>query len=142
MAIDWRSVAAAVAFGIAATAVFGVVPAVHATRLEVRRGLGAGGTRGVAGGAAHWGRRVLVVAQVALAVVLLVGAGLLLRTFTHLQQLEPGFDGSNVVAASVSLQDARYRTAVEVTQLVDTTLSNATPRSARCLRRRLAGASL
>jgi predicted permease len=66
---------------------------------------------------------VLVVAQVALAVVLLVGAGLLVRTFTYLQRLNPGFDGTNVVAASVSLQDARYSTATRVTQLVDRTLS-------------------
>jgi predicted permease len=123
--IDWRSVAAAAAFGVVATALFGVVPAVHATRSDVQRGLAASGTRGIAGSAAHWGRRALVIAQVALAVVLLVGAGLLLRTFTHLQRLEPGFDGTNVVTASVSLQDARYRTAAQVTQLVDGTLSHA-----------------
>jgi predicted permease len=124
VAIDWRSIAAAGAFGIIATAFFGIVPAIHATRMDVQRGLSTGGTRGIAGSAAHWGGRVLVVAQVALAVVLLVGAGLLLRTFTHLQRLEPGFDGNNVVAANVSLQDARYRTTTQVTQLVEATLSN------------------
>ena len=121
--IDWRSVLAAVGFGVIAIALFAVVPSIHATRLDVQRGLAAGGTRGVAGGTAHWGRRFLVIAQVALAVVLLVGAGLLLRTFTYLQRLEPGFDGTNVVSASVSLQDARYRTASQVSQLVDAALS-------------------
>lgn len=123
VAIDWRSIGAAAVFGLTSTAVFGVAPAVHATRTDVQRGLAAGGARSVAGGATHWGRRVLVIAQVALASVLLVGAGLLLRTFTHLQGLNPGFDGNNVVAASVSLQDARYRTGTQVTQLVDQTLA-------------------
>ena len=122
--VDWRSVMATVGLGIIATALFAVIPAVHTTRLDVQRGLAAGGARGVAGNAAHWGRRGLVIAQVALAVVLLVGAGLLLRTFTYLQRLEPGFDATNVVSASVSLQDARYRTASQVTQLVDATLSH------------------
>ena len=123
VAIDWRSVAAAAVFGLASTAIFGVAPAVHATRTDVQRGLAAGGARGVAGGATHWGRRVLVISQIALASVLLVGAGLLLRTFTHLQGLNPGFDGNNVVAASVSLQDARYRTGTQVMALVDQTLT-------------------
>jgi predicted permease len=123
VAIDWRSIVAAGASGVIATSVFGVAPAIHATRTDVQRGLAAGGARSVAAGAAHWGRRVLVVAQIALAVVLLVGAGLLLRTLTHLQRLDPGFDSNDVVAASVSLQDARYRTATQVTQLVDATLS-------------------
>jgi predicted permease len=65
----------------------------------------------------------LIVTQVALGVVLLVGAGLLVRTFIHLRHLDPGFDGADVVTASVSLQDQRYRTAAKITQLVDDTLS-------------------
>ena len=71
-------------------------------------------------------RRLLIVAQVSLGVVLLVGAGLLIRTFVHLRQLDPGFDPSGVITASVSLQDARYRTADRVTQLVDQTLARVT----------------
>ena len=62
-------------------------------------------------------KRILVVTQVALAVVLLVGSGLLLRTFAHLRGLHPGFDPANVVTASVSLEDARYATANSVAQL-------------------------
>jgi predicted permease len=61
----------------------------------------------------------MVVTQVALGVVLLVGAGLLVRTFTHLRGLHPGFEGRGVYAASVSLQDARYQTAPQVMRLAD-----------------------
>lgn len=121
--LDARSIGAAALFGIVAVVLFGIAPAVRATRTDMQRGLASGGARTVAGAAAHWGRRVLVVSQVALAMVLLVGAGLLVRTFAHLRGLDPGFDGTNVVAATASLQDARYGTNAQVTRLVDTTLA-------------------
>jgi predicted permease len=71
-------------------------------------------------------RRLVVVTQLALGVVLLVGAGLLLRSFAHLRALEPGFDGNGVYAASVSLQDARYQTASQVNRLATGTLDRLT----------------
>ena len=49
--------------------------------------------------------------------MLLVGAGLLIRTLLHLQHLNPGFDGTNVLTASASLQDARYRESACVNRL-------------------------
>ena len=105
-----------------AAALFGIFPAVHATRGGARRSLAPTTSRAVAGAAHHWPRRLMVVAQVALGVVLLVGAGLLVRTFVHLRGLEPGFDGRQVTSATISLQDARYRSAAPVAQLVTTTL--------------------
>ena len=62
-------------------------------------------------------------AQVALGVVLLVGAGLLLRTFTHLRNLDPGFDTVSLVTAAVSLEDARYRTSDRVEYLFEQSLA-------------------
>jgi predicted permease len=119
VALDGRAIAASALFALAATAIFGGVPALFSTRLSSAL---TPGTRTVAGSASHLPRRALIVAQVALGVVLLVGAGLLLRTFTHLRGLDPGFAGNGVVAASVSLQDARYSTAPQVRRLVDGTL--------------------
>jgi len=55
--------------------------------------------------------------------VLLVGAGLLIRTFAHLQGLNPGFDARNVITASLSLQDARYATNEHVNRLFDKSLA-------------------
>jgi predicted permease len=60
---------------------------------------------------------MLVVAEVAIGVVLLVGAGLLVRSFVYLSGLNPGFDPANVATATVSLQDARYRDAARVQRL-------------------------
>ena len=107
---------------LVASVLFGVFPALHATGGRAQRGLSPAGGRTVAGAANHWPRRVLVVAQVALGVVLLVGAGLLVRTFTHLRGLEPGFAPQHVTSATISLQDARYRSAAQVSSLVTNTL--------------------
>jgi predicted permease len=122
VALDGRAVAAAGLLALSASSVFGIAPAFHATRIDVHAALVEGGTRSVARGGRSWARRLLIVTQVALGVVLLVGAGLLVRTFLHLRHLDPGFDASGVVTASVSLQDARYRTAERVRRLADETL--------------------
>ncbi len=120
--LDVRAVAVAGVLALAASAAFGVAPALQATRLNVQTALVEAGARTIAGGSRRWPRRILVVAQVALGVVLLVGAGLLVRTFAHLRHLAPGFDASGVVTASVSLDDARYRSPARVSQMFEGTL--------------------
>jgi predicted permease len=115
--MDARAVGAAGILALLATALFGLLPAFQCTRLSVQQGLSSASARTVAGAASHLSRRLVVVTQIALGVVLLVGAGLLLRTFAHLRDLDPGFDGTGVYTASVSLQDARYATAARVNQL-------------------------
>jgi putative ABC transport system permease protein len=87
---------------------FGVVPALHASRTNLRSNLSesAGTTsspyaRHVLGG--------LVVIEVALALVLLVGAGLMTRSFTKLLQVDPGFESANIVGAQVLLPITKYR---------------------------------
>jgi predicted permease len=116
VAINGRSAIVAMGLALLASMVFGVAPALNATRMDIRAGLLAG-TRTVAGGSSRWTRRIVVVAQVALGVVLLVAAGLLVRTFAHLQSLDPGFDTRNLVTAAVSLEDDRYRDAEKVQRL-------------------------
>jgi hypothetical protein len=96
---------------------FGLVPAIQASRLDMQAALSEGGTRAVAGGAKGWPRKLLVMAEVALGVVLLVGAGLLIRTFMYLQSQPAGFDVSNVITVSASLEDARYEKHEAVEQL-------------------------
>lgn len=122
VSFDWRAAGVAFAISLVSALIFGVIPALLASRVDVHAGLREGGTRTVAAGAGGWTRRVLVVAEVALGLVLLVGAGLLTRTFVALNALEPGFDLTNVVAGSASLEDKRYASADRVVQLFDRTL--------------------
>lgn len=101
---------------------FGLVPAWQSTRLNVQSALVEGRSRSIAGSARHWTRRGLIVSQVALGVVLLVSAGLLMRTFVNLQSLEPGFNPAGLTTTAISLLDARYPTPVEVNVLFDQSL--------------------
>jgi putative ABC transport system permease protein len=79
----------------------GLVPAAYATRGDLRAGLQEGSRRAVRGN--HVTRRALVVAEVALALVLLVGAGLLLRSIDRLFSISPGFDSSHLITMQVQV---------------------------------------
>ncbi len=92
----------------AATAVlFGLVPALRAARVDPQEHLKAGARSGT-GGDRRRARNLLIMAEVALSVVLLVGAGLLIRSFLALQQVNPGFDASDVLTFELSMPSARY----------------------------------
>lgn len=120
--LDARVVAVAFGLAVVTSIVFGLVPAIQTSRIDVQHALADSGSRHIAGGARHWPRRALVVTEVALGVVLLVTAGLLLRTFLGLSRLDPGFDPSGLVTVSASLQDKRYQTAADVNRLFHETL--------------------
>jgi putative ABC transport system permease protein len=105
-----------VALGFTAVAVivtgflFGIAPALRGSSFALHSTLSTGGRGGIGGGRGERLRGVLVVAQVALALVLLVGSGLLVRTFARLQQVDLGFDPRNVLTAQVVLPGAKYTT--------------------------------
>ena len=122
IALSGRALGATILIALTTSLVFGLVPALQASRLDIQAALAETGTRAVAGTANRWPRRLLVIAEVSLGVVLLVSAGLLVRTFVHLRDLNPGFDERGLIAASVSLQDARYHDAAAVEQLFEETL--------------------
>ena len=87
---------------------FGAFPAVHAARANVS-GMLKDGMRGSSGGvASRRARNTLVMTEMALAVVLLVGAGLLIRSFSKLISVDPGFKAERVVTFSVVLPDTKY----------------------------------
>jgi len=122
VALDGRVLLISACASILTGLIFGLVPALQTSRVDIRTALLDGGSRGIAGGGRNWIRRCLVVTEVALGLVLLVVAGLLVRTFLYLHGLNPGFDGSNVLTAGISLQDARYKTAQRVNRFFDDTL--------------------
>jgi predicted permease len=121
--LDSRVLAITLLVALATSVLFGLVPALHASRVDVQAALAESGTRAVAGGRGRWPRRALVVGEVAMGVVLLVSAGLLVRTFVHLRGLNPGFDPSSVTTATISLQDKRYEDPEKVNRLFADTLA-------------------
>jgi putative ABC transport system permease protein len=88
--------------------VFGLVPAVAVLRGNASALLKDDSTRGSASRRTGATRTMLVVAETALAVMLLAGAGLLIKSFAMLQQVDPGFSTENVLTARVTLNNARY----------------------------------
>jgi len=102
--IDYRVLFAAIAAAAVTGVFFGVVPALQSARPDLVGALKEGGRSATAGGRAQRLRSLLVVAEVALAVVLLVGAGLFTGSFVKLLRVEPGFDYRNVIALNIGLR--------------------------------------
>ncbi|MFL6333872.1 MAG: ABC transporter permease [Pyrinomonadaceae bacterium] len=88
--------------------VFGLVPALQASRADLHETLKEAGRTAGAGPLRQRFRRMLVVAQVALAVVLVVGAALLIKSFWRLRQVDPGFKPEHVAVLSLSLPQTKY----------------------------------
>ena len=117
--LDGRAVTAAFGLSMLTSVLFGLVPAIQASAFDINTALSDAGSRSNSGRSRPNVRRALVVSEVALGVVLLVVAGLLIRTFVGLRSLDPGFDPSHLTTARVSLQDARYKQGVRINQLFE-----------------------
>ena len=115
--VDWPVVMFALVAGLASSLLFGFVPAIRAARQDLQSTLREGG-RGM-GTARDRVRSVLIVTEVALALTLLVGAGLLLRSAYHLQQVKLGFDPAGVLAAHLALPADAYRSPEQVTRALE-----------------------
>ena len=98
---------------------FGLVPAIQASRIDPKRGLHEGGRSATGSGRSSRLRNVLVVSEVSLACVLLVGAGLMLRSLLNLLHLDPGFQHQHVLTANVSLPSANYKRSADVARFYD-----------------------
>jgi putative ABC transport system permease protein len=88
--------------------IFGLAPAFEATRLNLHESLKEGGKNIGGGMRSHWLRNFLVILEIALALVLLVCAGLLIRSFVRLQGVDPGFNAQNVLTMRVNLPGRKY----------------------------------
>jgi len=110
---DWRVLTFTAAIALATGIVFGLVPSIWGPRVDLTDALKEG-SRGATGSGGRL-RKSLVVAEVALSVVLLVGAGLMLRSFSRLRSLNPGFQTDHALTLRVSLPipDGRISTADE-----------------------------
>lgn len=106
--LDWRVLLFTEALAVAVTLIAGLIPALHATNLNVNDALKEGGRGGTGGARSQRLRGALVVAEVALAVVALAGAGLFMKSFQLAKTIHPGFDPRNVAIAEVDLSSAGY----------------------------------
>ena len=94
--------------------VFGLMPAIHAAKTDANKALKSGGKGSIDSG--NRLRRVLVVAEVALSLMLFIGAGLLIKSFWILTRVNPGFQSNNLLTLHVSLPEQKYS---ENTQVID-----------------------
>jgi len=108
--LDWRVVAFTFVVSLLTGAIFGLVPALHSSNTQLTETLKEGGRGSVEGARRNRARGVLVVAELAIAVVLLVGSGLLIQSLWRLRQVSPGFTPQNVLTFSVALPEVRYPT--------------------------------
>jgi predicted permease len=104
--VDWQVLAFALAVTIATGVAFGLAPALPASRPDLNRALNELGRGGISGRSRT--RELLIVSEMAVALVLLVGAGLLLNSFVRLASVSPGFDPSGVLTFQLALPDGRY----------------------------------
>jgi predicted permease len=117
--LDWQTAGAMIALAAAVGVVTGLIPLVQLSRTnlnDVMRDAGRSGTAGVAAGRL---RRLLATAQVALAFMLLIGAGLLLASFRAVLAIDPGFEPAGVLTASLSLPATTYRDTAALAQVTD-----------------------
>ncbi len=105
--IDWRVLAFTLGVSVLTGILFGLVPALQAGEVDVHETLKEAG-RGTS--ARHWLRSSLVVVEVATTMVLLIGAGLMIRSFYRLQNVNPGFSYENLTSFTVALPGRKYTT--------------------------------
>ncbi len=107
---------------VASTFIFGLVPALQVSRASVSESLQQGG-KGSAGLQTSRLRALLIIAQVALSLLLLTGAGLLIKSFFNLRSTDPGFDPERVMTSALSLPRAKYTQASQQVRAVDDVLA-------------------
>lgn len=106
--LDWRVFAFALGTGVLSSVVFGLVPALQASKPQLVDSLKEGGRSGAAGAKGQRVRNGLVVAEVALALILLIGAGLMLRSFMAIQNSDLGIDPKKTLTFRVGLPPVQY----------------------------------
>jgi putative ABC transport system permease protein len=122
VSVDWRILLFTLAIAILTGILFGLIPAVHASRTDLSASLKESSGRSGSGFRQNKARTLLVVSEIALAVILLVGAALLIRTTVALADVSPGFDPTHVLTMRMSLTGPQYVKSSAVDLLVRETV--------------------
>ena len=118
VALDWRVVLFTVGVSLLTGVIFGLIPALQSSKTDLTTTLKESAGRSGTGFRQNKVRSVLVVIEVALALVLLIGSALLIRTAAALGRVDPGFDTHNVLTLKMSLKGAQYEKAEAVEQVI------------------------
>jgi putative ABC transport system permease protein len=119
--LDWRVLAFTLGVSVLTGILFGLVPALQAGEVDVHETLKEAG-RGTS--ARHWLRSSLVIVEVATTMVLLIGAGLMIRSFYRLQNVNPGFSYENLTSFTVALPARKYTTPEQRSQFFNRLVDN------------------
>jgi putative ABC transport system permease protein len=119
VAADWRVVMFTILLSLATGILFGLIPALEVSRADLNATLKESGERSATSRRQNNTRSLLVIGETALALVLLVGAALLIRTFFALRSVNPGFDAHNILTLRISLAGSRFVKTADVNQLVE-----------------------
>jgi putative ABC transport system permease protein len=109
ISINWQVFAFAFGLTIVAGLLFGLVPALQTSRTNLNETLKESGRSGGPGGTRNRVGSLLIVSEVALSFVLLAGAGLLIKSFVHLREIDSGFQPENVLAVRLTLPPGKYK---------------------------------
>jgi putative ABC transport system permease protein len=120
--LDWRVLGFTLALSIATGILFGLVPALQSSRADLNNTLKESSSRSGTGLRHNRTSALLVMTEMALALVLLVGAALLIRTFVAIRHVNPGFNARNVLTMRMSLTGPPFEKSAGVTQLVHNAL--------------------
>jgi putative ABC transport system permease protein len=116
--IDARVLGFTLLVSLLTGAIFGLVPALQASKTSLNESLKEGGRRS-SGSSGHRVHSLLVISEIALSLILLIGAGLMVKSFQRLQQVNPGFNAENVLTARLSLPDVRYPQPINVASFTE-----------------------
>ena len=118
VSIDWRVLGFTLGVSLLTGVLFGLFPAFSASRSDLNATLKESGNRSGTGFREGKVRSLLVVSEISLALVLLIGAALLIRSYIALHEVGPGFDSHNVVTMEMALNGPRYQNTAGITQLL------------------------
>jgi predicted permease len=116
--VDWRVVIFTIFISLISGILFGLIPALQASRADLSTALKEGSGRSSTGFRQNKARSILVVSEVTLALILLAGSALLIRTFATLRSVKPGFDSHNVLTMRMSLAGPRFQKTAALDQLI------------------------
>jgi predicted permease len=118
-ALDWRVLVFTAALCLGTTLLFGLLPALRASDIRLAQAMLDGGARTGTTRATLRTKSFLVVFQMAVAVVLVIGAGLMIRTFAALRAAQPGINPHRILTLQMSLEGTRFKDTASVTRLVE-----------------------